>query len=57
MRSVKKDKEWQNKTCSPLLTSITMALSRMRFTFPEGSISKLLSVQEATYFEKLTSFD
>ncbi|MCP9262789.1 hypothetical protein DINM_005757 [Dirofilaria immitis] len=57
MRSVKTDKEWQNKTCVPLLTSITMALNRMRFTFPEGSISKLLNAQEATYFEKLTSFD
>ncbi|VDO40135.1 unnamed protein product [Onchocerca flexuosa] len=57
MRSVKKNKEWQNKTCVPLLTSITMALNRMRFTFPEGSISKLLNAQEASYFEKLTSFD
>uniref|UniRef100_A0A0R3RT14 Nucleoporin NDC1 n=1 Tax=Elaeophora elaphi TaxID=1147741 RepID=A0A0R3RT14_9BILA len=57
MRSVKKDKEWQNKTCVPLLTSLTMALNRMRFTFPEGSISKLLSVQEGNYFEKLTSID
>uniref|UniRef100_A0A8R1TVX7 Nucleoporin NDC1 n=1 Tax=Onchocerca volvulus TaxID=6282 RepID=A0A8R1TVX7_ONCVO len=57
MRSVKKNKEWQNKTCVPLLTSITMALNRMRFTFPEGSISKLLNAQEASYFEKLTSCD
>ncbi|KAL3984974.1 Nucleoporin protein Ndc1-Nup family protein [Acanthocheilonema viteae] len=57
MRSFKKDKEWQNKTCVPLLTSITMALNRMRFTFPESSLSKLLSAQQAFYFEKLTSFD
>ncbi|VDK77803.1 unnamed protein product [Litomosoides sigmodontis] len=57
MRSVKTDKEWQNVTCEPLLTSITTALNRIRLTFPEGSISKLLSAQEASYFEKLTSFD
>uniref|UniRef100_A0A915Q5V5 Nucleoporin protein Ndc1-Nup n=1 Tax=Setaria digitata TaxID=48799 RepID=A0A915Q5V5_9BILA len=57
MRSAKEDREWQNKTCVPLLTSITMALNRIRFTFPDGSISKLLSPQEVSYFDKLTSID
>ncbi|VDN05433.1 unnamed protein product [Thelazia callipaeda] len=57
MRSSKEDREWQNRACVPLHASITMALNRIRLTFSEGTISKLLSPQEAIYFKKVTSFD